>query len=134
MEHAHALAISQPSRALHLSKRAPQRALSSTVHADPARVQSDPEADPGKIRLRDAYQSWANVVDGSREMFAEALGVNFSEVKRGLSPSDDRPVRGDLILAAETLAAEARSPVTDAQLGAAVRHLVQLIFAATEAA
>lgn len=91
-----------------------------------------PKHAPGKIRFREAYQQWSNVTGGSREQFADALGVNFSEVKRGLSLSDDRPIRGDLIRAAEALAAQQRSPISDAELGAAVRRLVTLIFATQE--
>lgn len=113
-------------------KHAPGRARTSTVPTDPARVQADPDSDPGKLRLRDAWQSWSNSTNGSREQFADELGVNFSEVKRGLSLSDDRPIRGDLILGAEALAAGQRSPVSDAELGAAVRRLFHLIFAAQE--
>lgn len=115
-------------------KHAPGRARTSMVHADPARVQTDPDADPGKLRFRDAYQQWSNAVDGSREQFADALGVNFSEVKRGLAPSDKRPVRLQLILGAEALAAQQRSPITDAELGAAVRRVFTLIAAIQESA
>lgn len=115
----------------HAPYRAPQRALSSTGHSDPARVHSDPAADPDanplKTRLRNAYSRWSNTVNGGRELFAGELGVTLSAIKHGLSPSDHRPLDPATVLAAEHLAADHTSAVTDAELGAAVRHILHLV-------
>jgi hypothetical protein len=123
----------------------PARAYTSTVRTDPARVRSAPAADPNSVRapdvslgslkrrLRTAYQRWTEAAQGTREAFADEMGIPFTALKRWLSPSDDRPVPQAAVEAAEQLARTVIVvSVTDQEIAHAVRRLVAVFQALSQ--
>ena len=123
-------------------KHAPARARSSTVRTDEAAargstprrrrsdrlsVLSDGAADALlKERFQTAYQVWRIRANGKREIFADALGLSFTVVKRYLSDSDSTRVSPEAVVLAEGLAREADRRKSDAQLGALLRQKLHL--------
>lgn len=124
----------------HMAKHGPTGAGTSTGRSDgsaaepPRRrrgdkpfVLSDVGADALlKQRFQTAYQIWRIRSSGTREIFADALGVNFTAVKRHLSDSDSTRVSPELVVLAEGLAAKADRRKNDAQLGALLRQMLFL--------
>ena len=100
----------------------PKRAPALSVH-------SMPQADGGpKSRLRRAYRTWADAVDGKREAFCDVLGATFGQLKGWLSSDEMRNPPLAVVEAAERAAAEATDrDVDDAVLGQARKDALRAV-------